>query len=73
MFVELIDHFRVLLLLGEDIFGLLLHVSFVDVHEALDFVCVVLFLHRVLNVLHEVLDGMFASLRYDLRCFTLFV
>lgn len=54
--VELIYHLWVFLLFGEHLFRLLLNVGLVDVHQALDFVSVVLLLHRVLDVLHEILN-----------------
>ena len=57
MLVELIDHLWVPLFLREDLVRLVLHVLLVDVHQALDLVGVVLFLHCVLNILDEVLNN----------------
>jgi len=69
--VKFINHLRVFLLLCQFTLGHLLYVSLVDVHEPLDFIGIVLLLHRVLNVLHEVLDRMLVFFSYNLSFFAL--
>ena len=71
MLIELVNHFRILLLFGEYFLRLLLNVSLIDVHQALDFVSVILSLHGVLDVLDKVLDLVLLPLSDDLGTLSL--
>ena len=65
MLVKLVDHLWVFLLLGEDLLRLLLDMRLVNMHQSLDLVSIILLLHRVLDVLHEVLNRVLVPLGHS--------
>ena len=66
MFIELVNELWILLLLGLDLFRLLLYVVLVDVHEALQLLRIILLLHRELDGLNKLLNLSILSLRHIL-------
>ena len=66
MFIELVNELWILLLLGLDLLRLLLYVVFVDIHEALQLLRIILLLHRELDGLNKLLNLSILSLRHIL-------
>ena len=54
--VELVNQFRVLLLLSHDLFRLFFNVFAVNCHECLQLIGIILILHRLADLLDELLD-----------------